>query len=248
MKKLLFAIIVGVIALASCNDGKNEGQQEEIDTIALRAQTDTILSFNGINLGDTIVFKDSTEEDTKYIELATANTKMQVCYWCDGNYFYDPKPAMVVSEIHVTSNPENTKELLDLYMSHYGKISYYKQGYNTPITTFDEKVDSLSQSSFLTRFYENLKGSFVWEWANCSVRFEINNFGKIEISYFSEGYNKRKEEEKQLKKRSSEPGYIKKNWGRLSLPLFVSTTVKKKRLSISPASFRLIVHHLELAE
>lgn len=199
MKKLLFAIIAGVIALASCNGGKSECQSEEIDTIALRAQTDTILSFNGVNLGDTVVIKDTLELDGKYIELATANTKPQVRYWYNGDYLNYPKPEYLVSEIYVEANLGDVKELLDLYISRYGKFSYYKQAYDTPITTFDDKVDSLSRSSFLTKFYKNPQGTFVWEWANCSIQFEINNFGVIMISYVGEGYNKRMEEEKQLK-------------------------------------------------
>lgn len=199
MKKLLFAFIAGVIALASCNGGKNGDQPEEIDTIALRAQTDTILSFNGVNLGDTVVIKDTLELEGQYIELATANTKPQVIYWYNGDYLNYPKPEYLISGIYVQANLSDVKELLDLYISRYGKFSYYKQAYDTPITTFDDKVDSLSRASFLTKFYKNPQGTFVWEWANCSIQFEITEYVSIQISYISEGYNKRMEEEKQLR-------------------------------------------------
>ena len=202
MKKLLFVFIVGMMALTSCNGGKSDGQLEEIDTIALRAQTDTILSFNGVSLGDTVLIKDTLDLDGKDIELATANTKLQVRYYFNGDYLDYPKPEYLVSGIYIDANYGDVKELLDLYISRYGKFSYYKQAYDTPITTFDDKVDSLSRSSFLTKFYKNPQGTFVWEWANCSIQFEITEYVSIQISYVSEGYNKRMEEEKQLREQA----------------------------------------------
>lgn len=202
MKKLLFVFIVGMMALTSCNGGKSDGQLEEIDTIALRAQTDTILSFNGVSLGDTVLIKDTLDLEGKDIELATANTKLQVRYYFNGDYLDYPKPEYLVSGIYIDANYGDVKELLDLYISRYGKFSYYKQAYDTPITTFDDKVDSLSRSSFLTKFYKNPQGTFVWEWANCSIQFEITEYVSIQISYVSEGYNKRMEEEKQLREQA----------------------------------------------
>lgn len=199
MKKLLFALVVGVIALASCNGDKSKGHTEEVDSIALRAKTDTVLSFNGISLGDTIIIKDTLDFESKDIELATANTKLQVRYFFNGDYLNYPKPEYLVSGIYVDANYSDVKELLDLYISRYGKFSYYKQAFDTPITTFDDKFDSLSRSSFITKFYKNPQGTFVWEWANCSIRFEITEYVSIMISYINEGYNKRIEEEKQLK-------------------------------------------------
>ena len=200
MKKLLFFVfIAGVVALASCNGDKYEGQPEEIDTIALRAQTDTILSFNGVNLGDTVIIKDTLDLESKDIELATANTKLQVSYHFYGDYLNYPKPEYLVSGIYVDANYGDVKELLNLYISRYGKFSYYKQAYDSPITTFDDKIDSLSRSFFLTKFYQNPQGTFVWEWANCSIQFEITEYVSLMISYVGEGYNKRMEDEKLLR-------------------------------------------------
>ena len=198
--KFLFAFIAGVIVLASCNEYKSKGQPEEVDYIALRAKTDTILSFNGLSLGDTIVIKDTLElERGKHIELATANTKIQVRYNLNGEYLNYPKPEYFVTGIYVAAKLGDVKELLNLYISRYGKFSYYKQAYDTPITIFDDKVDSLSRSSFLTKFYKKPQGTFVWEWANCRIQFEITEYVSIMISYIGEGYNKRMEEEKQLR-------------------------------------------------
>lgn len=198
--KFLFAFIAGVIVLASCNGDKSKGQPEEVDSIALRAKTDTILSFNGLSIGDTIVIKDTLElERGKHIELATANKKIQVRYNLNGEYLNYPKPEYFVTGIYVDAKLGDVKELLNLYISRYGKFSYYKQAYDTPITIFDDKVDSLSRSSFLTKFYKKPQGTFVWEWANCRIQFEITEYVSIKISYIGEGYNKRMEEEKQLK-------------------------------------------------
>lgn len=200
--KFLFAFIAGVIVLASCNGEKSKGQPEEVDSIALRAKTDTILSFNGLSLGDTIVITDTLEfylESGIDIELATANTKIQVRYNLNGKYLNYPKPEYLVTGIYVDAKLGDVKELLNLYISRYGKFSYYKQAYNTPITIFDDKVDSLSRSSILTKFYKKPQGTFVWEWANCRIQFEITEYGSIRILYIGEGYNKRMEEEKQLR-------------------------------------------------
>ena len=55
MKKLLLLIALGIVMLSSCNNGQTKGASEEIDSIALRAKTDTVLSFNGHTLGDTVI-------------------------------------------------------------------------------------------------------------------------------------------------------------------------------------------------
>ena len=55
MKKLLLLIALGFVMLSSCNNGQTKGAAEEIDSIALRAKTDTVLSFNGHTLGDSII-------------------------------------------------------------------------------------------------------------------------------------------------------------------------------------------------
>ena len=55
MRKLLLFIALGFIMLSSCNNGKTKGADEEIDSIALRAKKDTILSFNGHTLGKTSI-------------------------------------------------------------------------------------------------------------------------------------------------------------------------------------------------
>lgn len=44
MKKLLLLIALGIVMLSSCNNGQTKGAAEEIDSIALRAKTDTVLS------------------------------------------------------------------------------------------------------------------------------------------------------------------------------------------------------------
>lgn len=203
MRKLLLFIALGFIMLSSCNNGKTKGADEEIDSIALRAKKDTILCFNGLSLGDTIVIKDTLElERGKHIELATGNRKIQVRYNLNGEYLNYPKPEYLVTGIYVDAELGDVKELqelLNLYISRYGKFSYYKQAYDTPITIFDDKVDSLSRSSFLTKFYKTPQGIFVWEWANCRIQFEITEYVSIMISYIGEGYNKRMEEEKQLR-------------------------------------------------
>ena len=55
MRKLLLFIALGFIMLSSCNNGQTKGAAEEIDSIALRAKTDTVLSFNGHTLGNTSI-------------------------------------------------------------------------------------------------------------------------------------------------------------------------------------------------
>lgn len=186
--------------LSSCNNGQTKGAAEEIDSIALRAKKDTILSFNGLSIGDTIVIKDTLElERNKHIELATGNRKIQVRYNLNGEFLNYPKPEYLVTGINVYAELGDVKELLNLYISRYGKFSYYKQAYDTPITIFDDKVDSLSRSSFLIKFYKKPQGMFVWEWANCRIEFDLTGYFPIMISYIGEGYNKRMEEEKQLR-------------------------------------------------
>lgn len=55
MRKLLLLIALGFVMLSSCNNGQTKGAAEEIDSIALRAKTDTVLSFDGHTLGDTVI-------------------------------------------------------------------------------------------------------------------------------------------------------------------------------------------------
>ena len=55
MRKLLLLIALGFVMLSSCTNGQTKGAAEEIDSIALRAKTDTVLSFNGHTLGDTVI-------------------------------------------------------------------------------------------------------------------------------------------------------------------------------------------------
>lgn len=202
MKKSLIAFIACLMSLASCNGGKSNEFSEETDSITLRTQTDTILSFNGVSIGDTIMIKDTLELDGQNIELATPNRKIQVRYWYNGDYLSYPKPEYLVSGIYVDANISDVKELLELYMSRYGKFSYFKRANDTQITSFDDKIDSLSRSYFLTKYYQNPQGIFVWEWANCSITFEVTDYVSIMISYIGEGYNKRLEEVNKLQKES----------------------------------------------
>lgn len=65
MRKLLLLIALGFVTLSSCNNGQTKGAAEEIDSIALRAKTDTVLSFNGHTLGDSIIEEiQDTDTDT----------------------------------------------------------------------------------------------------------------------------------------------------------------------------------------
>ena len=74
--------------LSSCNNGKTKGTDEEIDSIALRAKTDTILSFNGVALGDTIEesLADSCVSGYDYQATVTVDKwTYNVEYMLDGN-------------------------------------------------------------------------------------------------------------------------------------------------------------------
>lgn len=65
MRKLLLLIALGFVMLSSCNNGQTKGAAEDIDSIALRAKTDTVLSFNGHTLGDSIIEEiQDTDTDT----------------------------------------------------------------------------------------------------------------------------------------------------------------------------------------
>ena len=66
MKKLLLLIALGFVMLSSCNNGQTKGADEEIDSIALRAKTDTVLSFNCCTIGNTSI-DEFPEADTNAV-------------------------------------------------------------------------------------------------------------------------------------------------------------------------------------
>ena len=143
--------------LSSCNNGKTKGTDEEIDSIALRAKTDTILSFNGVALGDTIEesLADSCVSGYDYQATVTVDKwTYNVEYMLDGNIIKSVKSKKLTKVNFIGINLGNYlynqieakdfSRLVKLYTSRYGTYSYYDTNDgDSPAIFPNDKVDSL---------------------------------------------------------------------------------------------------------
>ena len=214
MKKLLFLIALGFVMLSSCNNGQLKGAAEEIDSIALRAKTDTILSFNGHTLGKTSIKEflasDGDVAASIYDKDATITVDKwtyHVKYGFDGNTVKSVKKEGKIIEtvkvntinIHVGDwqydkiDSTDIRRIVKLYTSRYGKYSYYDANDgNSPALFPNDKVDNLSHDFYIKTFICKGKGKIVWEWANCF------------IDYSSFGTKDRLKEEKELESKAKQ--------------------------------------------
>lgn len=219
MRKLLLFIALGFIMLSSCNNGQTKGAAEEIDSIALRAKTDTVLSFNGHTLGNTSI-DEYPEADTNALATFDKDAIITVDKWTyNAKYRFDGdivksvrKNHKIINTVKVGSisicvgdwqydNIDSTdiRRIVKLYTSRYGKYSYYEANDgNSPALFPSDKVDSLSHDFYLTTFICKGKGKIVWEWANCSITIEPGDFSDCYITYSSSGSKDRLKEEKEL--------------------------------------------------
>ncbi|MCI7357586.1 MAG: hypothetical protein MSK40_07760 [Parabacteroides sp.] len=215
MKKVLLLIALGFVMLSSCNNGQTKGVAEEIDSIALRAKTDTVLSFNGHTLGDTVIQEfPSSVADEPYVGYEDETTltfdkwsypvKYQVLGVILKSYERNHKIIDSVKvdniSIYLADNikPNDLKNIVNLYTSRYGKYSFYAEDYVSPKLFPNDRVDSLSHDFYLKTFIEQGKGRIVWEWANCSITIEHGDFLDCSITYSLSGSKDRLKEEKKL--------------------------------------------------
>lgn len=212
MRKLLLFIALGFIMLSSCNNGKTKGTDEEIDSIALRAKTDTILSFNGVALGDTIEesLADSCVSGYDYQATVTVDKwTYNVEYMLDGNIIKSVKSKKLTKVNFIGINLGNYlynqieakdfSRLVKLYTSRYGTYSYYDTNDgDTPAIFPNDKVDSLSHTFYLKEFVCKGKGRIIWEWANCKISMSYDPLGICSIEYSTSGAKDRLKEEKKL--------------------------------------------------
>ena len=186
MRKLLLLMALGFVMLSSCNNGQTKGAAEEIDSIALRARTDTVLSFNGHTLGDTVIQEfPSSVADEPYVGYEDETTltadkwsypvKYQVMgdilksYERNHKIIDSVKVDCIAIQLDDYIKPNDLKNIVNLYTSRYGKYSFYAEDYVSPILFPNDKVDSLSHDFYLKAFVDKSKGRIVWEWANCSI-------------------------------------------------------------------------------
>ena len=212
MRKLLLFIALGIVMLSYCNNGQTKGTVEEIDSIALRAKTDTILSFNGVALGDTIEesLADSCVSGYDYQATVTVDKwTYNVEYMLDGNIIKSVKSKKLTKVNFIGINLGNYlynqieakdfSRLVKLYTSRYGTYSYYDTNDgDTPAIFPNDKVDSLSHTFYLKEFVSKGKGRIIWEWANCKISMSYDPLGICSIEYSTSGAKDRLKEEKKL--------------------------------------------------
>ena len=212
MRKLLLFIALGFIMLSSCNNGKTKGAAEEIDSIELRAKTDTILSFNGVALGDTIEesLADSCVSGYDYQATVTVDKwTYNVEYMLDGNIIKSVKSKKLTKVNFIGINLGNYlynqieakdfSRLVKLYTSRYGTYSYYDTNDgDSPAIFPNDKVDSLSHTFYLKELVSKGKGKIIWEWANCKISMSYDPLGICSIEYSTSGAKERLKEEKKL--------------------------------------------------
>lgn len=201
--------------LSSCNNGQTKGAAEEIDSIALRAKTDTVLSFNGHTLGYTVIQEfPSSVADEPYVGYEDETTltfdkwNYPVKYQVLGDILksYERNHKIIDSvkvdniSIHLADNIKSNdlKNIVNLYTSRYGKYSFYAEDNVSPKLFPNDRVDSLSHDFYLKTFIEQGKGRIVWEWANCSITIEHGDFLDCSITYSSSESKDRLKEEKEL--------------------------------------------------
>lgn len=225
MKKLLLLIVLGFVILSSCSNGQTKGAAEEIDSIALRAKTDTVLSFNGIALGDTSIYEFSEADPDTAATLFDKHAIITVDKWTyNAQYSFDrdivksvKKNKKIIETVKVSSinikvgdwqydkiDSTDVRRIVKLYTSRYGKYSYYDANDgNSPIYFPNDKVDSLSHNFYLKTFICKGKGKIVWEWANCSISIFLDS-EECFIDYSSFGAKDRLKEEKELESKAKQ--------------------------------------------
>jgi len=217
MKKLLLLIAVGFVMLSSCNNGQTKGVAEDIDSIALRAKTDTVLSFNGVSLGDTIEesLADSCVSGYDYQATITVDKlTYNVEYMLSGNIIKSVKGKKLTKVNFIGINLGNYlynqieakdfSKLVKLYTSRYGTYSYYDTNDgDSPAIFPNDKVDSLSHTSYL-KLVSKGKGRIIWEWANCKISMSYDPLGICSIEYSTFGAKDRLKEEKKLESQAKQ--------------------------------------------
>ena len=225
MKKLLLLIALGFVMLSSCNNGQTKGADEEIDSIALRAKTDTVLSFNGCTIGNTSI-DEFPEADTNAVATFDKDAIITVDKWTyNAKYRFDGDIVKSVRKNHKIINTvkvglisicvgdwryapidsTDIRRIVKLYTSRYGKYSYFDaDDGNSPIYFPNDKVDSLSRNFYLNTFVCKGKGKIVWEWANCSITIDTGEFLDCFITYSSSGAKDRLKEEKEFESKAKQ--------------------------------------------
>lgn len=218
MKKLLFLIALGFVMLSSCNNGQTKGAAEEIDSIALRAKTDTILSFNGVSLGDTIEesLADSCVSGYDYQATITVDKlTYNVEYMLSGNIIKSVKGKKLTkvdfigislgNYLYNQIEAKDFSRLVKLYTSRYGTYSYYDTNDGgSPAIFPNDKVDSLSHTFYLKELVSKGKGRIIWEWANCKISMSYDPLGICSIEYSTSGAKERLKEEKKLESKAKQ--------------------------------------------
>ena len=224
MKKLLLLIALGFVMLSSCNNGQTKGAAEEIDSIALRAKTDTVLSFNGHTLGDSIIEEiQDTDTDTYSTFDKNATITINKCTY-NVEYLLSGDIVKSVKNNHKIINTKKVDCILlhvggegskldstdlsrfvKLFTSRYGKYSYYDAANDniSPVLFPNDNVDSLSHNYYLKTFISKRKGRIAWEWANCDISiYTPDNFEECYIEYTSLGAKYRLKKENKLKSKA----------------------------------------------
>lgn len=216
MRKLLLLIALGLVMLSSCNNRLINGDAEEIDSIALRAKTDTVLSFNGVALGDTIEesLADSCVSGYDYQATITVDKwTYNVEYMLSGSISKSVKSKkltkvdfIAVSLGNYLTNQIGLKDfgrLVKLYTLRYGIYSYYDtDDGESPAIFPNDKVDSLSHAFYLKELVFKGKGRLIWEWANCKISMSYDPLGMCSIEYSTSGAKDRLKEEKELESKA----------------------------------------------
>lgn len=219
MRKLLLLIALGFVMLSSCNNGQTKGAAEDIDSIALRAKTDTVLSFNGCTIGKTSIKEFLASDGDVACSIFDTDATITVDKWTyhviygfDGDIVKSVKKnSKIINTVKVSSinikvgdwqydkiDSTDIRRIVKLYTSRYGKYSYYEANDgNSPALFPNDKVDSLSHDFYLTTFICKGKGKIVWEWANCSISIRPDP-EECFIDYSSFGAKDRLKEEKKL--------------------------------------------------
>lgn len=224
MRKLLLLIALGFVMLSSCNGWAKKGDAEEIDSIALRAKTDTVLSFNGHTLGKTSIDEFSEADTDATVVTYDKDAIITVDKWTyNAKYSFDGdivksvrKNHKIINTVKVGSisvcvgnwydapnDSTDIRRIVKLYTSRYGKYSYFDANDGkSPIYFPNDKVDSLSRNFYLNTFICKREGKIVWEWANCSIAIEVSELLDCFITYSSSGAKDRLKEEKEFESKA----------------------------------------------
>lgn len=225
MRKLLVLIALGFVMLSSCNNVQTKGTSEEIDSIALRAKTDTVLSFNGCTIGNTSI-DEYSEADTNAVATFDKDAIIAVDKWTyNAKYRFDGdivksvrKNHKIINTVKVGSisicvgdwqyapnDSTDIRRIVKLYTSRYGKYSYFDaDDGKSPIYFPNDKADSLSRNFYLNTFICKGKGKIVWEWANCSITIDTGELLDCFITYSSSGAKDRLKEEKEFESKAKQ--------------------------------------------